>query len=57
MFHKTRLAGGHDAALHALNDARAADGLQPFDAPSGRSQIVAAVLLILMTAVFILVVV
>jgi hypothetical protein len=57
MFHKTRLAGGHDAALHALNDARAADGLQPFDAPSGRSQIFAAALLILMTAIFILVVV
>ena len=57
MFHKTGLAEGHDAALHAFNDARAADGLQPFNAPSGRSQIAAAVLLILMTALFILVVV
>ncbi len=54
MFHKARLAGDHHAPISSINSTRASNGLAPFDAPSGRSQVLTAALIVLMTLLFIL---
>jgi len=51
MFHNKRMAGHHGTTLDRINSHRMSDGLAPCEAPSEKSQIVAAVVLILLTAV------
>lgn len=52
MFHKARLAGHHHARTNSINSARVSNGLEPFDAPSGRSQVATAALIVLITLLF-----
>jgi len=54
MFHKARLAGDEHASIDSINDARVSNGLKPFEAPSERSQVFTAVVIVLVTSLFIL---
>ena len=54
MFHKARLVGDHHAPVNSINSTRVSNGLEPFDAPSGRSQVLTAAVIVLITSLFML---
>jgi hypothetical protein len=53
MFHKGEFHP--DAALDSFNSVRIAEGLEPYQAPSGRSQLVSAAVLVLLVTVLVLI--